>query len=164
MPNTHANDLPSLAGVLAPMVARFPRRQQRLLIAWAERQAAGRYHSWAECVSEPDRAGFLSCVAREEEIADRIEALDPDAAAIQQQLLAELPDLEAQVEAVYADRSLEEQWEIQRRAERAGKKTWETFAATENDPQARAVLLVCAGLEDENASFLRSIVEKQGVG
>ena len=74
----------------------------------------------------------------------------------------ELPDLEAQVLAVYADLSLEEQWEIQRRGERAGKKTWEAFAAAEDDAQAHAVLLACAALEDENASFLRSVLEKRG--
>ena len=122
MSTMHSDDLPSIAGVLAPVVARFPRQQQKLLIAWAERQAARRYQSWAEQVGGSERAGFLGCVAREKDIAARIEALDPDAAAIQQQLLAELPDLEAQVLAVYADRSLEEQWEIQRRGERAGKK------------------------------------------
>ena len=162
MSNTHANDLPSIAGVLAPVVARFPRQQQKLLIAWAERQAAGRYQSWAEQVSDPERSGFLGCAAREEDIAARIEALDPDAAAIRQQLLAELPDLEDQVLAVYADRSLEEQWEIQRRGERAGKKTWETFAAAETDTQTQAVLLACAALEDENASFLRGVLEERG--
>ena len=161
MSTTHANDLPSIAGVLAPVVARFPHRQQKLLIAWAERQAARRYQSWAEQVSDPERAGFLGCAAREEDIAARIEALDPDAAAIRQQLLAELPDLEAQVLAVYADRSLGERWEIQRRGERAGKKTWEAFAAAETDAQTQAVLLACAALEDENASFLRGVLEER---
>ena len=161
MSTTHSDDLPSIAGVLAPVVARFPRQQQKLLIAWAERQAAERYQSWAEQVGGAERAGFLGCAAREEDIATRIEALDPDAAAIQQQLLAELPDLEAQVLEVYADRSLEEQWEIQRRGERAGKKTWEAFAAVEDDAQDHAVLLACAALEDENASFLRSVLEKR---
>ncbi len=162
MSTTHSDDLPSIAGVLAPVVARFPRQQQQLLIAWAERQAAKRYQSWAEQVGGSERAGFLGCAAREEDIAARIEALAPDAATIQQQLLAELPDLEAQVLAVYADRSLEEQWEIQRRGERAGKKTWEAFAAAEGDAQAHAVLLACAALEDENASFLRSVLEERG--
>ena len=122
MHNTQPDDLPSIAGVLAPVVAGFPRQQQKLLIAWAERQAATRYRFWAEQVGTQERAGFLRCAAREEDIAARIEALDPDAAAIRQQLLAELPDLEAQVLAVYADRALEAQWEIQRRGERAGKK------------------------------------------
>ena len=160
--NTPSDDLPSIAGVLAPVVAGFPRQQQKLLIAWAERQAAARYRFWAEQVGTQERAGFLRCAAREEDIAARIEALDPDAAAIRQQLLAELPDLEAQVLAVYADRSLEEQWEIQRRGERAGKKTWEAFAAAEDDTQVKAMLLACAALEDENASFLRGVLAKRG--
>ena len=160
MSATHSNDLPSIAGILAPVVTRFPRQQQKLLVAWAERQAARMYQSWAEHVSDPERAGFLRCAAREEDIAARIEALDPDAATIQRQLLAELPDLEEQVRAAYAGRPLEEQWEIQRRGERAGKKTWETFAAVENDATVKAVLLACAALEDENASFLQGILAR----
>ena len=160
MSATHSNDLPSIAGILAPVVTRFPRQQQKLLIAWAERQAARMYQSWAEHVSDPERAGFLGCATREEDIAARIEALDPEAAAIQRQLLAELLDLEEQVRAVYVGRPLEEQWEIQRRGERAGKKTWETFAAAENDATVKAVLLACAALEDENASFLQGILAR----
>ena len=162
MSTTQANDLPSIAGILTPVVTRFPLQQQKILIAWAERQAARMYRRWAEQVSDQEREGFLRCAAREKDIASRIEALDPDAQKIQRQLLAELPDLEAQVLAVYADRSLEEQWEIQRRGERAGKKTWETFAAAENDTRAQAVLLACAALEVENASFLRGVLEERG--
>ena len=162
MSNTQSKDLPGIAGILAPVVARFPLRQQKLLIAWAERQAAGKYQSWAEQVSNQAREGFLRCAAREEDIASRIEALDPDGHTIQRQLLEALPDLEAQVRAVYAGRPLEEQWEIQRRGERAGKKTWEAFAAAETDAKANAVLLACAALEDENASFLQGILEERG--
>ncbi len=162
MSDTHSSDLPSITGVLTPVVARFPRRQQKLLIAWAERQAARLYRRWAEQVSGQEREGFLRCAAREKDIASRIEALDPDAQKTQWQLLAELPDLEAQILAVSADRSLEEQWEIQRRGERAGKKTWETFAAAEDDAQVKAVLFACAALEDENASFLRGVLEERG--
>ena len=160
-PSAHgpSGDLPSIAGLLAPIVTRLPRQQQQLLVAWAERQAAEQYRSWAEQVSGEERAGFLGCAGREEEIATRIEALHPDASAVQQQLLAELPGLEARVRAVYAGRPLEEQWEIQRRGERAGKKTWEAFAATEADAQVKAVLSACATLEDENASFLRGLLE-----
>ena len=161
MSNNQSNDLPSIAGVLAPVVTRFPLQQQKILIALAERQAAQMYRSWAEQVSHQEREGFLACAAREEDIAKRIESLDPDATKIQQQLLDELPDLEERVQAVYADRPLEEQWEIQRRGERAGKKTWENFAAAESEANAQEILLACAALEDENASFLHSTLEKQ---
>ena len=163
MGNTQANDLPSIAGILAPVVRRFPLQRQKLLIAWAERQAARRYQSWAEQVSPREGAGFLRCATREEDIAARIEALDPDAHTIRRQLLAEFPDLEAQVRAVYVGRPLEEQWEIQRRAERAGKKTWQNFAAAESDARVKAVLLACAALEDENARFLQGILAARSV-
>ena len=62
---------------------------------------------------------------------------------------------------MYAGRPLEEQWEIQRRGERAGKKTWENFATAENDPQVQDVLRTCGVLENENADFLQSILDRR---
>lgn len=148
-------ELPSIAAILTPVAVRLPLRQQRLLIAHAERQAAEMYRSWAAQVGAPERDGFLRCAEREEDIAARIEALEPEADTLRRQVEAALrSDLDAQVRAVYAGRPLAEQWEIQRRAERAGKKTWENFAAAESDPTAQTVLRTCAALEDESASFL----------
>ena len=162
MARTAPPELPSIAAMLTPVAARLPLRQQRLLIAHAERQAAEMYRSWAAQVDAPERDGFLRCAAREEDIAARIEALEPEADTLRRQVEAALPpDLDAQVRAVYADRPLEEQWEIQRRAERAGKKTWENFAATESDPAAQAVLRTCATLEDESASFLAAALDRR---
>lgn len=155
-------ELPSIAAILMPVVVRLPLRQQRLLIAHAERQAAEMYRSWAARVDERERNGLLHCAEREEDIAARVEALEPEADTLRRQLKATLPpDLDAQVRAVYAGRPLEEQWEIQRRAERAGKKTWENFAAAESDPTAQAVLRTCAAIEDESASFLATALDRR---
>ena len=57
--------------------------------------AAERYRGWADQPGyEAQRADLLACARREEEIADRIEGLYPDAAAVQRDLLAKNPDLE----------------------------------------------------------------------
>lgn len=155
MAPTAPPELPSIAAILTPVTVRLPPRQQRLLIAHAERQAAEMYRSWAAQVDKHERDGFLRCAEREEEIAAHVEAIEPAADTLRRQLKATLPpDLDAQVRAVYAGRPLEEQWEIQRRAERAGKRTWENFAAAESDPTGQAVLRTCAAMEDESASFL----------
>ena len=155
-------ELPSIAAILTPVAVRLPLRQQRLLIAHAERQAAEMYRSWAAQVGAPEREGFLRCAEREEDIAGRIEALEPEADTLRRQVEAALPpDLNAQVRAVYAGRPLEQQWEIQRRAERAGKKTWENFAAAESDSAAQTVLRTCAALEDESASFLAATLDSR---
>ena len=120
------------------------------------------YRLWAAQVDEHERDGFLRCAEREEDIAARVEALEPEAVTLRRQLKATLPpDLDAQVRAVYAGRPLEEQWEIQRRAERAGKKTWENFAAAESDRTGRAVLRTCAAMEDESASFLAAALDRR---
>lgn len=159
MSTTPKTELPSIAGILAPVVARYPLRQQKLLVAQAERQAAKMYRAWAAQVSGRERTGFLRCAEREEEIAVRVETLDPAADTLCRQLAAELPDLDERVRAVYAGRPLEEQWEIQRRGERAGKKTWEHFAAAETDAKVQAVLRTCAALEDESAAFLATALD-----
>ena len=162
MAQTAPPELPSIAAILTPVAARLPLRQQRLLIAHAERQAAEMYRSWAAQVDAPERDGFLRCAEREEDIAARIEALEPEADTLRRQAEAALPsNLDAQVRAVYAGRPLAEQWEIQRRAERAGKKTWENFAAAESDPAAQTVLRTCATLEDESASFLAATLDSR---
>ena len=162
MAPTASPELPSIAAILTPVVVCLPLRQQRLLIAHAERQAAGMYRSWPAQVDELERDGFLRCAEREENIAARVEALEPEADTLRRQLKTSLPpDLDAQVRAVYAGRPLEEQWEIQRRAERAGKKTWENFAAAEPDPAAQAVLRTCAAMEDESASFLAAALDRR---
>ena len=162
MAPTAPPELPSIAAILTPVVVRLPPRQQRLLIAHAERQAAEMYRSWAAQVDKHERDGFLRCAEREEEIAAHVEAIEPAADTLRHQLKATLPpDLDAQVRAVYAGRPLEEQWEIQRRAERAGKKTWENFAAAESDPTGQAVLRTCAAMEDESASFLAAALDRR---
>jgi hypothetical protein len=153
-----ANALPSVADVLAPVLARVPRERQPLLIALAERMAAERYRGWA---AEPEydahRSGLLACARREEDIAERIEALYPQAATVQSAIRAEIPDLDEINRGLFADRPLRQQLAIQAQGERLGAATWRAFAAAAGE-EAAAVFEGCALLEEESATVLEEIL------
>jgi hypothetical protein len=153
-------DLPDVAAVVARVLQRAPRAQRPLLIALAERLAAARYRVWAAEVADRARAALLSaCADREEDIARRVEALYPDAAAVQRDLAAQAPELEQVNHALFAGRPLEQQFLIQARGERAGAATWRFFAERADGAAARDTFLACAELEEESAACLESLLD-----
>lgn len=156
---TRTADLPNVAQVFAAVLARVPREAHPLLIAIAERLAAERYRGWAsDTPNQRHRAGLEACAAREEEIARRVEALHPEAAAIQRDILARNPDLVELNRTVFAGRPLPDQFTIQAEGERIGAATWRAFAEHAEAPGARRTYLECATLEEESAAFLESLL------
>lgn len=159
MASHEATDLPNVAEILGPLLGRVEPERRPLLLALAERMAAERYRGWAEEVSDPaQRAELRSCADREEEIASRIEALTPDAAAVQRDIVAKLPDLDEINRSVFAGRPLADQFAIQADGERAGGATWQAFAAGTTDESARAAFLACADLEEMSARVLDGLL------
>jgi hypothetical protein len=151
-------NLPDIGAVLAPLLERVAPGERALLIAIAERMAAERYRRWATEVDDPTvRAGLLACAAREDEIATRVEAIHPDAAAGQARLRAAIPDLPTINAALFAGRPLADQFAIQAAGERLGAATWRALAALRTDPGGREALLACAPLEEASAQFLESL-------
>jgi hypothetical protein len=130
-----------------------------LLVAVGERLAADRYREWAAAPANAAHAPALrACIARELDIAERVEALHPDAAAVQRAIRAAVPELDEINRALFAGRSFAEQFVIQARGERLGAATWRAFASRETEPARRDVLLACAVLEEENALALEAIL------
>ena len=151
--------LPSVGEAIAPLLARIPRAEQPVLIAYAERLAADRYRSWA---GRPEgarhRADLLACAAREEEIARRVEALFEDAAERQRRLVEEHPELGEINRSLFGGRPFREQLAIQAAGERLGAATWRSFARHTSEAHAQGELLACAALEDASAAVLESIL------
>jgi len=151
--------LPNLGEIIGPILQRLAPEQQALLIAVAERLAAVRYRDWAEQSAKPaDRSQLLACAAREEEIAQRVEAMYPGAADIQRTILATNPDLEAVNRNIFAGRSLTEQFAIQAQGERLGAATWRAFAHRPSSAAHEAVFLACADLEEQSARVLEALL------
>ena len=154
-----AVELPDIADVVSRILQRVPREHRPILLAQRERVSAARYRGWANEARDPaQRAGFLACAEREEEIARRVETLYPAAEAIQRDILARHPDLATLTGSLYSGYSLDQQFTLQARAERFGATTWRAFADDEPNPAARVVFIECARLEEESAAFLESIV------
>src|SRR5438094_6130767 len=150
---------PDLAAILAPILARVAVAQRPLLIAVAERMAAGLVRGWASQVTDAaERAGLRACADREEEVARRVEALTPDAASLQRQILADNPGLEEVNRSLFAGRPLDEQLVVQASGERLGAATWRSFARSAPSAEVRETFLGCATLEEERAAYLESMI------
>jgi hypothetical protein len=153
------SEKPSIIGMLGPIIAAYPPDEQRIFAALGERVAAGRYHAWAESVKDAgQRDILLRCAAREQDIAGRVEALHPNAAAVQKTISQNHPDLENQYRGMFENISLPDQFAMQAEAERAGAAAWRAFAAACSNPEESEALLACAPLEEANANDLEQII------
>jgi hypothetical protein len=154
-----SRNIPNVAEILAPLLARVPPARQPLLLAVAERMAADRYRGWAnDPAYAAHRANLLACAAREEEIATRVEALSVDSAAVEREIVAQNPDLQEINRNVFAGRPVEDQMRIQAAGERAGAAAWQAFAAAAGSTPTREAFLTCARLEEESAFVLDRIL------
>ncbi len=161
MPPTR--ELPDIAELFAPLLERVSEAQRPLLVALAERMAALRYRGWAKATGDVGQRDRLrACAEREEEIARRVEALFPDAAAIQQDMRAKNPDLEDINRSIFAPLPHDDQLTLQARGERLGAATWRSLAKQAASENARKVFLDCAKLEEESAAVLESILGLPG--
>jgi len=152
-------DIPNIAEILAGALRKIDPQLQPLLLAKLERLAAVRYRTWAK--DHPDQSvkeGLLACADREEEIARRMESLNPNAVAIQDKLLTGNPELLDLNRTLFKDRPLKVQFAMQATGERAGAAAWKAFADGASDPSARELLQSCSPLEQENADFLQTLL------
>ncbi|HSO73627.1 MAG TPA: hypothetical protein VLU47_02225, partial [Blastocatellia bacterium] len=117
------------------------------------------YRSWAS--EHPDssvKEGLLACADREEEIARRVESLDPNASAIQDKLLSDNPDLLELNRTLFEGRPLAVQFAMQAQGEMAGAAAWKAYGAAAADPLAGELLQSCGPLEEANAAFLQTLL------
>jgi len=150
------SNIPNIAEILAGVLRNIEPKLQPMLLAKLERLAAQRYRTWAS--DHPDqlvKEGLLACAEREEEIARRVESLEPNAAAIQDKLLSDNPALLDLNRTLFEGRPLEVQFAMQAEGERAGAAAWGAYAAAASDPSAQELLQSCGPLEQANADFLQ---------
>lgn len=138
-----------LRGLAAALFAQCPETEHRVLLAVLERVAADQYRRWADEVGDEHRAGILECAAREEKVAEVLEAAAPNATATAAALGERFPDLGARYAALLEGRSLVEQFAIQAKGERAGGELLRSYALAD-----------AAELEDANADFLDRVSQE----
>jgi hypothetical protein len=152
-------DIPNVAEILAGLLRNIEPKLQPFLLAKLERLAAQRYRTWAN--DYPDQSakeGLLACADREEEIARRVESLEPHAAAIQDKLLSEHPELSDLNRTLFEGRPLKVQFAMQAEGERAGAAAWMAYGAAASDLSVRELLQSCSPLEQANADFLQGLL------
>ena len=153
------HEIPDVGGLLTPMIQALDEGLRPFFLSRLERGAAGRYRAWAEQVSDVnEREKLLACAAREEEIADRVEALFPVSDEGAATADAAVPEARDAYFSVFDGRSLEGQWRVQAHAERQGAMAWRMMA-TEIDVEAtRQALEACSQLEETSAACLDELL------
>ena len=119
-------EIPNFGELLAEHLGGVPAEAYPYLLSQLERTAADRYRVWAEQV--PDhRDGLLECAAREDEIADRVEALFPPSEAHRELVGTIIPKAKDTYYSVFEQYTPIEQMTIQANAERQGANAWQTL-------------------------------------
>ena len=147
--------------MIGSVLQRVPDDQKPLLIAIAERRAADRYRGWADEVAAAAGARLRACAEREEQIAGLVEALYPDADAIQRDIVTRNPDLEEVNRTLFSGRPLAQQFMLQAQGERLGAATWRAFAQVATSREHRETFLRCATLEEDSAAVLEELLRKE---
>ncbi len=155
----HEIELPDIAKILGQALQNVEPGLRPVLLAALERLAGRRYRVWADEHPDPRvKQDLLACADREDEIARRVESLHPNAAEIQNRLLADNPELLDLNRTLFEGRSLKDQFTMQAQGERAGAAAWRAYAAAAAEPSARELLQSCSPLEEANADCLQSLL------
>jgi hypothetical protein len=152
-------DIPNFGELLAEHLGGVPPGAYPYLLSQLERSAAARYRGWAEAV--PDHAhGLLACAAREDEIADRVDALFPPSEEQAALVASVVPGAVAAYYAVFEPYSPVEQMTIQAAAERQGATAWQTLKSAY--PQHAEALDALSSIELESAGYLDGVLQALG--
>ncbi len=155
----HEFEIPDFDGLFNNLLANVKAEHRPLVMAMLERVAAALYREWASLSDHRSKhSELLACADREEEIASRVEALYPNAGAIQKELAEAMPELARVADDLFGGRTVPHQMAILAAGERAGGELWQRLAQAETAERARAAMLACAPLEEANAVVLEAIL------
>ena len=152
-------DIPKFGELLAEHLGAVPAQAYPYLLSQLERTAADRYRHWAEAVPEHSE-GILQCAAREDEIADRVEAMFPPSDEHRTLVHKIIPKAKATYYAAFEPYTAVEQMTIQANAERQGANAWQTLKAAY--PEQALALDELSEIELQSAIYLDNTLEKMG--
>ena len=147
--------IPNFGELLAPYLSDVPAEAYPFMLSQLERTAADRYRGWAEAVPE-HAEGILECAAREDEIADRVEALFPPSDEHRELVLGLIPAAKATYYEAFSGYSPIEQMTIQANAERQGAGAWQRLK--EAYPQHAAAMDELSATELASADYLDALL------
>ena len=147
--------IPNFGEVLSEHLGGVPGEAYPYLLSQLERTAADRYRGWAEAVPE-HRVELLACADREDEIADRVEAMFPPSQAHRDLVDGIIPAAKQTYYAVFEGYSPFEQMTIQADAEKQGAGAWQRLK--EAYPAQAAQLDQLSAIELESAAYLDQLL------
>jgi hypothetical protein len=147
--------IPNFGELLAEHLGKMPAETLPYMLSQLERTAADRYRGWAEAVPQ-HREGLLACADREDEIADRVEAMFPPSDAGRALVADTIPAARATYYEVFDGHSPVEQMTIQANAERQGADAWQGLK--EGHPEFADQLDALSAIELQSADYLDSIL------
>lgn len=156
-----AEKTPDLLGeAVGPIIELLDAREQRVLLAVLERQAAETYRRLAgEAPDSEAERSLLRAAENEDGIANLLEELDADYKRVEDDLRSRFPRLDGLFDSVLNGRPYEEQLRLQQAAELGAAALFKSLAHHETVGHAKQKLLDCAGIEQANAALLGSQLE-----
>ncbi len=148
-------DIPNFGELLAEHLSAVPAEAYPYLLSQLERTAASRYREWADAVPS-HRDGIMQCAAREDEIADRVEALFPPSAEHRALVADIIPKAKATYYSAFEPYTPVEQMTIQANAERQGANAWQTIKAAH--PELATELDQLSQIELTSADYLDDVL------
>ena len=150
----------SLIERLRPLLAECSLGEQLYIGAVLENRSGDRYRQLAAGASDAALArGLRECAEREDAIAERLRAGFHDIIRAPADIARLLEQIQGHVVALFGGHGIQQQFQIQARVERGGEGFWKELAASEADPARKTLLLECAALEAQSASFLERLRE-----
>ena len=148
-------DIPNFGELLAEHLGAVPPEAYPYLLSQLERTAAERYRGWADAVPE-HRDGLLACAAREDEIADRVEAMFPPSAEHRALVGGIIPNAKDTYYSAFEPYTPVEQMTIQANAERQGANAWQNLKQLY--PDHAGALDELSAIEESSADYLDALL------
>lgn len=148
-------EIPDFGELLAEHLGAVPVEAYPYLLSKLERTAAARYRDWAEELPAYSE-GLLACAAREEEIADRAEAMFPPTDDQRALVGSIIPNAKATYYAAFEPYTAVEQMTIQANAERQGANAWQNLKAAH--PEQGEALDALSAIELASADYLDALL------
>jgi len=141
------------------LVDSFAREYRPLLLSLIERQAALRLRAWStEVVDIIQRRILLACADQKEEIARRIEALFPNAIAIEKEITDTVPEVRQVSLQLLRPVHLKARLSTQALVDRICVLAYRDLAEREDFEQVRQTLMSCAVLDTKAAESIESVL------
>ncbi len=147
--------IPNFGELLAEHLDAVPQEAYPYLLSQLERTAAARYRGWSEAVPEHNE-GLLACAQREDEIADRAEAMFPPTEEHRALVESIIPAAKATYYSAFEPYTAIEQMTIQANAERQGAGAWQNLKALY--PDQGEALDALSAIELASADYLDALL------